>query len=1109
VKERLLVDQAARDRVQGDLDATLFVEAGAGTGKTTALVGRLVHLIASGRTTIERLVAITFTEAAAGELRDAVLVALERAAADAGRDAGERARCSQALADLDEAAIETLHAFAMRVLSMHPLEAGLPPGFRVVDEALGTVAFAERWLDHLDAMLDDPALAVPLRRAFAMEVSVEGLRALARTLHENWDRLEDDAAVIPLREQPDLAAVTAPWLQELRSVCAQRRYCVDTGDRLHAHLETLEEWATHIEAAGDDVECLRLLTGRGVKTGGGQARAWAGVTPGELRAALGEIEERRARLLQSAADAVIPAVYMSLRDFVLAYAEERRETGRLEFHDLLVRTRRLLRDSPGVRRALRDRFTHLLIDEFQDTDPLQTEIAFLLASEPSDDSARAGTPDAGRLFFVGDPKQSIYRFRRADIELYESVRTRFADGVLHLRQNFRSGPAIIEWVNALFSQLMGDVTGEGQAPNVALHAGRAPHPAGVTVSLLGRPVEGRMADVREAEAADIAAMLGTVKGSRWQVAERGPDGGEVLRDARYADIAVLLPTRTSLPQLLAALEEREIPYRLESRSLVYETQEVRELLGVLTAIDDPTDEVALIAALRSPGFAVADDELLDYARAGGRWDYRLARPAAIGAEHPVAAAMAWLREAYRRRWWAPVSTLVEQVIRERRLFELAMVDRRPRERWQRLRFVLDQARAFSDAGGRTLREFLAWAQHQADEEARVIESVVPEDDDDAVRIMTVHAAKGLEFPVVLLAGLNVRPLHRPASALWADASGPPELRLSRHLASQGFQDLSARDQQFEASEQVRLLYVAATRARDYLIVSVYREASYDRSAAARIEFAAEEAPETWQRAEPAPSSTATTATSRSVVLDTAADREAWQARRAADIAAGRSLRAVSATGLAHANAPAAMDDPNLRKDPPVEEQPPWRRGRAGTALGRAVHSVLQTVDLVGGEDLEATARAQAAAEGIPGRVGQVARLARAALDSDVVRAALASGRYWREIYVGAGIDGPGAERTVVEGFIDLLYETEDGLVVVDYKTDALSEGDSIDAALARYRLQGAAYALALTEALGRRVERCVFVFLSASGPAERELPALADAMDEARVRALEHLPGHP
>ena len=183
-------------------------------------------------------------------------------------------------------------------------------------------------------------------------------------------------------------------------------------------------------------------------------------------------------------------------------------------------------------------------------------------------------------------------------------------------------------------------------------------------------------------------------------------GGErASRPARYQDIAILMPTRTTLPPIEQALEQAGIPYRVESRSLVYDTQEVRDLLAVLRSVDDPTDEVALVAALRSPAFGCGDDDLLRFHQAGGHWDYRRDPPAALPPEDPLTRAMTALGGFHHRRSWETISGLVEAVIRERRLFELAFAYRRPRERWQRLRFVLDQARAFAEAGGSTLRQF--------------------------------------------------------------------------------------------------------------------------------------------------------------------------------------------------------------------------------------------------------------------------------------------------------------------------------------------------------------------------------------------------------------------
>jgi len=1096
-----LSDATARERIRSDLSSTLFVEAGAGTGKTTVLVDRVVQLVATGAARVEQIAAITFTEAAAAELRDRVLVQLEQASIDEERSEDERERCRAALAAIDDGAIETLHAFAARILSLYPLEAGLPPGFDIVDEQIASTTFGDRWLAHFDAMLEDDSLREPLLRAFAIDVRPLELRKLAEALHADWDRAAL-ASPLVVEGSPPAEEELREIVRRLSWVCAQEATCRDPNDRLAKHLRELSVNARRIEATEDELDRLGLIAGLGgITSSHGRAPNWQGPTKadivGELKAIAADVEDVRARTIASS----LPPLFESVRAFVLESAEARRRRGALEFHDLLVRARDLLRDNPEVRRALRARFIRLLIDEFQDTDPLQTEIAYLLAaSDDADTSRPEDFLEEGRLFFVGDPKQSIYRFRRADIELYQGVQAHFEASTERLVQNFRSTPGVIEWVNAVLGRLIGTESRPGRAAYVALAAAR-PSIEGPRVTVLGGPVEGNAEAIRAAEAPEIARVIRGVKDRHTPVLEgRDDDGTERWRNADYRDVAILSPTRGGLEQLLLALEEADIPYRLESRSLVYGTAEVRDLLTILGAIDDPTNQVALVAALRSPAFACSDAALFEYREAGGSWDYRREPPPGLDTAHPVIEGMGWLHAAYLQRWWQPVGTLVERVIRERRLLELAFVDRRPRERWQRLRFLLDQARAFQDAGGRTLREFLLWAARQAEDEVRIVEQVVPDEDEDAVRIMTVHAAKGLEFPISLLCGLSTAPRGDSPTLLWGAEGAPPEVRLKKGVETPGYEDARTTEQTLGNMERDRILYVAATRARDHLIVSLFRGLKDTKSAAARIatamslhgdDLAAGPGP----TPVPAPSPPPEPASA-----DTAEDRAAWLARRESVVAERTSVAARSATALAqaaaHAVEPEAASDPNLEKEPPAEELPPWRRGRAGTAIGRAVHSVLQTIDLATGEGLEAAAEAQAQAEGVPGRVDDVVRAVRRALDSEAVRAAVASGRYWREVYVATPVDG-----VLVEGFIDLLYEDQDegGYVVVDYKTDAVPSAGAVDEAVSRYRPQLAAYALALNAQLPHPIVRASLLFLGPATALERSLDDLAGAVEGVRA----------
>ena len=1086
-----LADADARHAIRTRLDDTLFVEAGAGTGKTAELVQRVVALVEQRGRSLVRIAAITFTEKAAAELRDRIRMELERAAS-----AGD-AHCRAAVEDVDEAPIQTLHAFAQRILAAHPLAAGLPPGFEVLGDTESTVAFADRWAGALDELLADEALEDVIGPAFALGLSPAHLRALAWEFHRQWDRLHEISWPAVVGRTP---VDIGPLLDALDTVVAAAAECTDADDRLLSHIERTvapyRELVGRMAARGDELEVLAVL-GDPVKLTCryGRADNWPDVD--DVRARCAAADAARTAVVTEVQSEVLPPLLERLRRFTLQAAATRRTEGRVEFHDLLVLARDVLRQRTDVRLAVRAELDHILVDEFQDTDPLQVEIAVSLAAAGDDGGPPPPwdeTPlEPGRLFFVGDPKQSIYRFRRADILLYQHVQRRAeADGgLVRLLQNFRSTASVLAWVNHVFARLIGEGVAEGQPAFVSLHASRPATGNGPAVALLGGPHDTADAEaVREAEASEVAAVLARARSERWTVGER---------PARYADMAVLLPTRTALPALERSLDAAGIPYRVESRSLVWSTDDVRELLAVLRAVDDPTDQVALLAALRTPALACADDDLLAFRLAGGRWDIR--RPAADGLplDHPVLAAMAALHGWWERRWWLSVDALVSEIVRDRRLLELAFAHRRRRETWQRLRFVVDQARAYVENGGATLRGFVTWADRQAEEHAALVETVVAEPDDDAVRVMTVHAAKGLEFGIVVLAGLQGGDGPTTAAQLlWPDGRRPV-VRVGR--ADMGWavgdvDDALATEDALQALEATRLLYVAATRARDHLVVSLHHKQG-SACAAADLWAHTADADHLATRLSPLtppdpsgeePLQLAPTPPPSDLV-------EQWERARDEAVAARGRFPALAATEAARrlAASPHGTDE-EPEKEEPEADAPPWQRGRVGTAFGRAVHAVLQTADLRTGEGVDGAARAQAAAEGIPGRAGDVAHAARTALRSPAAREA-AAGRCWREVYVAADVDG-----TVVEGFVDLLYEAADGLVVVDWKTDSVRSAADVDAAVVRYRPQAAAYALAVERALGRPVARCELVFTGTGEPQQRRVPDLDGA--RAQVSAL-------
>jgi ATP-dependent exoDNAse (exonuclease V) beta subunit len=1115
--ERLSVpDEVARARIRSDLGSTLFVEAGAGSGKTTALVDRLVALVATGEAELGSIAAITFTDKAADELRDRARRELERRAQQY-RGAVEGERCRVALDQLDGAAIGTLHSFARRLLSEFPLEAGLPPRVEVLDEVSSAVASEQRWAAFQDELLADPDLARPLLLLFACGVRPEALRSLAAAFEDNWDLVEERAPD-HCPGPPLVRQLLDPVLSAGREVCAEP--CRAPTDKLADRLAEIGEYLDQLSAISDELELVEALApgarpqrpSFAVGNLGGN-KAWDDILNlkqrvRDLEAGLGSI---RGELAQASARKVATV----LRLFTLEAAAERRASGELQFHDLLVLARALLR-RPDVRGRAHERYQRLLLDEFQDTDPIQIELAVrIAAADPQ--SERAGTAPwdevevaPGHLFVVGDPKQSIYRFRRADISTFLGAARRFGavGRRVELTANFRTVGPIIAWVNSTFGALMSEVaTVDLPAPSqpdyIPLVPTRTAAERGPAVSVLGRephPAGTGADELRAAEAAEVAATVARAVNEGWQV----HDGQGGWRPARLGDITVLVPARTSLPFLEDALDRAGTAFRAEASSLVYASRPVRDLLMVLRAVDDPTNRLTTVSALRTPLLACGDDDLFRFrAERGGHLSYLADQPASVPADDPVLAGLAYLRSLYDQHHWLAPSELLDGIARDRRAFELGFSEGRPRDVWRRLRFVIDQARAWHDAVGGNVRQYLAWVGRQTAEGARVAEAVLPESDDDAVRILTIHGAKGLEFPITIVSGMSTVPSSRsaPAEVVFPDSGNPDAdtvgYKFGSKVTTDEYVEWAPIDEQMGLHERIRLLYVACTRARDHLIMSVHRKVRTNppkASARTNAELLLEGMGDL---VGDLPDAAVDGDALRPVVVEPPtppAPFAEWEAERSEALRAAGRPTTVAASALTDEGEPDSEGepDPGLQKRPQDLDLPPWLKGRYGTAVGRAVHGVLQTIDLSSGAGLDEALAAQCEAEAVPERVGEVRALVQQALGSPSVVEAAAS-PHWREIYSCTPHEG-----RLLEGYIDLLYRAADGLVVVDYKTAATSDPALLDQRVEGYRLQGASYALTVATSTDEPVSRVTFLFLTPDGAVERDLSGLDATVADVR-----------
>ncbi|MFC6159353.1 UvrD-helicase domain-containing protein [Kribbella jiaozuonensis] len=1183
-----LLDGAARDRIRSDTETTLFVEAGAGSGKTHALVDRVITLVLRDGVPLRTIAAVTFTEKAGAELRDRLRVEFERA-----RKGDARELADAALDDLDSASIGTLHAFAQQILLAHPIEAGLPPLIDVLDEVGSSVAFEERWAELQQQLLDDDSIAEPLLLAMAVGVELKHLRSLARLFGNDWDLIAERVLVDPpeLVAMPDLTGLIAAAAQIGGVVDS----CLDPEDRLLPKLVQIRELGLMLDAATDQETQLAILqTLRGLKVGRiGRKENWPDIT--KVRGDCTEVVEVAGSLVELLLDACLRHLSHWIAERVLESAELRRGEGRLEFHDLLVLARDLLRRDATVRGELQERFERLLLDEFQDTDPIQIELAVRIAGgvdADAEDWREVEVPD-GRLFVVGDPKQSIYRFRRANIATYLTAQDLLGETVA-LTTNFRTVPPILTWINTVFATLIqpqeaaqpsyqslaphrtsptaattiaapsrpgttspagtasstrpGTASSTGPGTSSAVRPGprarsrAADQPAeptpvkGDQLSMFDDPIldedpaptDEQLADVatvlqfrrrgdsvsadvppdlppeeedpsagpavtilgaephddlpraqasvlREREATDVASVVEQALREGWLVYD---DRAESWRPAEAGDIAVLVPARTSLPFLEDALDRADIPYRAEASSLVYQTAEVRNLLACARALGDPSDQLALVTTLRSPLFGCGDDDLYTWKRSGGSFTLTAPVPDQL-LTHPVGDAMEWLRRThYAARWLTP-SEVLAKIVADRRMLEVAAIGPRARDAWRRIRFVVDQARAWSEVEHGGLRSYLAWAAHQGEETSRVAEAVLPETDADAVRVMTIHAAKGLEFPIVILSGMTAAPnRQRGVQVLWPPDGGYA-VKLKSSVQTEDFDLVQPVDEQMDDYERRRLLYVAATRARDHLIISLHRSGNRRHSSNAELLASAGgvEAPHsTLFSSPPVPDREP----SGSPDVTPPISRTEWETRASVAQAASRARSAQSASGLEGTGPEVVLGDidPGTAKAARSLETPPWTKGRYGTAIGRAVHAVLQVVDLSTGAGLESAVSTQCLAEGVLEYADVVTALVRSALASDVVKRAAAR-EHWRESYVGT-VQPDG---TVLEGFVDLIYREDDGrLTIVDYKTDAIPAA-ALDSRVAYYAPQLLAYSEILPN-----TGPPILLFLNPSGAIERQVP---------------------
>jgi ATP-dependent helicase/nuclease subunit A len=866
-----LADQPARDRIRNDLDTTLVVEAAAGTGKTSELVRRIISVIKSGRAGLDRIVAVTFTDAAAGELKLRLRAEIERERQSPDVSPEARQFLTGALPQLEEARIGTIHSFCADLLRERPVEAGIDPLFEVASDDTSRPLFEmafDRWFEGQLAHPSDAVRRV-LRRRTRREYSRGRPATLARRPSGEGPRRRLRSAALELIERRDFPA---SWRHDPEF---DRKRAID---KLIAEMKELVAWADRgdpkqwftrslIELKHIVADMTRGEDDLGRDYDGIEARlfdflsSWKSKNyvayytrddfpANDLKQRRDALKEKVQEFVQRAGADLGPRLRDDLWSIVEEYTRLKERAGCLDFLDLLLRARDLVLENQTVREELQERFTRVFVDEFQDTDPLQAEILMLLAADnPKKKDWRKVRPIPGKLFIVGDPKQSIYRFRRADVTLYEAVKRQVvASGgaLVELNVSFRAVPQIQDAVNAAFSRVMPQFNersnersseGSSQARYVPL----APFRPGVDTqpSVVALPVpepypgpdyrKPILWKIEETEPDGIASFVEwLVRESGWTVTERQDPSKRVPIQPRH--VCLLFRRFRSFAKdvtrpYVRALEARRLPHLLVGGSGFHAREEIEAIRNALSAVERPDDELAVFATLRGPLFALTDSQLLGY-RAENTTLHPFKQPAGDlpEATAEVATALGVLRDLHRGRNRRPIADTIGRLLAATRAHAGFANWSTGEQALANVARLMDMARRSERSGLISFRAFVDWLVDQA-ETGEASDAPIIEEGLDGVRIMTVHKAKGLEFPVVILADMTAN-AARDASR-WTDPERGLCVMTLASCAPPELLEHADEEKQRDVEEAARVLYVAATRARDLLVVSTIGDQRFD------------------------------------------------------------------------------------------------------------------------------------------------------------------------------------------------------------------------------------------------------------------------------------------
>lgn len=1038
--DAVIKDKDARRAIVEDLDSCMLVEAGAGSGKTYSLVQRMVALVKENRCSVDRLAAVTFTRKAAAELKGRFQVELEKALAKES-DQEKKERLDRALGDLDRCFLGTIHSFCALLLRERPIEAWLDPDFEELDELDDELLQDRVWEDYLNGVRSaEPHLLDGLLK---IDIDARDLKDCYRTLltYPDVDIVREDAPVPDLTQVRVRLCELLDWAEKLLPGSEPQK----GWDALQQMLRMAIRRRRFL-GFDDNITLLRLLKDLDKKGSVTQNRWYSKEDAITARDAFADFREnhvipvlrawrehRHARII----DFVLPAVDL--------YNRRKGERSKLNFQDLLMNTAALLRNNPEVRQYFQKRYTHLLVDEFQDTDPIQAEIMFYLTGrDVNEKNWRKLVPGSGSLFVVGDPKQAIYRFRRADIDTYNEVKRLLAKGggkVLHLTTNFRSVKAIGEFVNPVFQSIFPQEATDFQAAFASMDTVRDNGDGkcyGVRINNIPKVHGNNQLGIVQVDAERIARWI------RWAIEggillSRSPDELEAGLTERPSpgDFMIILRYKAYMEEYARALEKHGIPFQIAGGNGFSQSAEMAELLKVLKAVINPDNPVQLAAALRGGLFGLSDNQLWRFKQAGGRFNFLAEVP--TGFDDKDREIFEWAFGQLRNfRTWTyklPTSAALENIIRELGVVPYALAGELGKSRSGHLMQGLELIAAAERRGITTFTSLVEYLELLMEKGIEEEINIAPWEG-DAVRLMNLHKAKGLEAPVVFLAnpGKNVNKspmMHinragdtpRGYFVIEKKKNYKSEI-LGQPLGWDGFAD---KELKYLDAEELRLLYVAATRAKNLLVVSTY-PAKPENSPWCQLNGFFENATELEGCSDHLPGSEPESCDGLTME-DLAMAREGFLGPESP--VNKPSYRVVAVTELVKG----------------IGVRPARVSTGRGMSWGRVIHRVLEVCAKKSPANLELLVENIIAEEGrAPEEKEQVLELVEQILQSPLWQRMMKSKHHFMEVPFSVSVDGNryGLEgETVISGTIDLVFQENDGWVLVDYKTDTVESEEML------------------------------------------------------------------